>query len=33
MEVQISLRIAGDRSDVMKSGDFMVHLHNVSLGD
>jgi hypothetical protein len=25
IEVQISLRIAGNRSDVMKSGDFAIH--------
>src|SRR6266513_6552992 len=32
IEVQVSLRIAGDRSHMVKSGN-LVHQHNVSLGD
>ena len=29
IEVQISLRIAGDRSHVMKSGNFFLHRHHI----
>src|SRR4029450_10921048 len=29
IEIQISLRIAGDRSYVMKSGNFFLHRHDI----